>query len=314
MENNVSMRNYIGIDIGGTSIKYGIIDEKGHILHSFSDDANIDMYSIPLIERVKSIAKKIQKFAISNNIKIEGVGVSATGQVDKNTGTIIGTCGNIPGWIGTPVKASLREIFNKPIVVENDGNCAAIAEHWIGNGRKFDNLVMYTIGTGIGAGIIINDKLYSGHNGIAGEIGHMIIDSDEKKCTCGNYGCFEQYGSMIALIRKVNENNDLINIEDGKKLFELYKKGDRKIKRHVDEFIHFNAVGITNLVHIFNPEAIIIGGGVSNQKEVIIEPIKKKVLQMVMPAFSKDLVITTAKLGNKAGMIGAVKYLIDSIS
>lgn len=306
------MKKYIGMDIGGTSIKYGIFDEKGQILYCNVEKANIDDYKVPLLDQVKKVAKLIDVYAKENHHYIEGVGVSATGQVDKATGTIIGTCGNIPGWIGANLKKTLEAIFDKSVTVENDANCAAIAEHWIGRGRGYDNLIVYTIGTGIGAGIILNGQIYSGHLGIAGEIGHMIIDMHGRSCTCGNRGCFEQYGSTTALLKQANHMQMISKeVGSGLEFFERVNYHEEPLEKLLKQFVDFHATGITNLVHVLNPEAILIGGGVSSQDRALIEPIRKQTMQKLMPAFAKKLVIQSVQLDNNAGMIGAVKNHIN---
>lgn len=301
------MKKYIGIDIGGTTIKAGIVDEQGEIKYKL-----VKQSSIPLLDIVKKAAEEIKSHARDRGIIIEGVGVSAAGQIDNKDGVVIGDCGNIPDWAGTPLKKEIEDILNLDVVVENDANCAALAEHWLGNGQGYSDLIVYTIGTGIGGGIILGGKIFSGSTGIAGEIGHIVLEKGGRRCTCGNRGCFEQYGSMTALIREVKEaTGDQFKEVDGKIIFEEARKGNKEIARCINNFLDYNAAGIVSLLHIFNPRAIIIGGGVSRQGEAIIKPLEKKVREKAMPAFLKNVVITTAKLTNNAGIIGAVKNFID---
>ena len=305
------MKKYIGIDIGGTAIKAGIIDEKGQVLSKFQERSNVDNYQVPLIDLVKKVVGEVHQYAIINNFAPEGVGVSAAGQIDHKKGTVIGDCGNIPGWTGSHLKDEIGKIVNLNVTVENDANCAALAEHWIGNGQGLKNVIVYTIGTGIGAGIILEGKLFSGGIGIAGEIGHMVLQKDGKKCTCGNRGCFEQYGSMTALIRDVSkETGEQLGEIDGQMIFAEARKGNKKVAFCIDRFLEYNATAIVNLLHVFNPEAIIIGGGVSRQGEVILKPLNEKVRKKAMPTFLNNLVIRTAKFTNDAGIIGAVRNFI----
>ncbi|GAA0179895.1 ROK family protein [Clostridium sediminicola] len=306
------MKKYIGIDIGGTEIKAGIVNEEGKLLYKITRPSNINNYKIPLIDVIKNITNEINVYTMNNDICIEGVGVSAAGQIDNKNGVVIGTCGNIPGWKGTHIKSEMEKILHLDVIVENDANCAALAEHWIGNGKEYTNMIAYTIGTGIGGGIILDNKIFSGSNGIAGEIGHIVLEKDGEPCTCGNKGCFEQYGSMTALIKNVKKivGNQLNEI-NGKIIFEKAKEGNKEIAKCIDHFLDYNATGIVTLLHIFNPEAVIIGGGVSKQGEVIIQPLIKKVKEKAMPAFYENVVIKTAKLSNDAGMIGAVKNYMN---
>lgn len=305
------MKNYLGIDIGGTAIKAAVITEKGEILAKISVKANIDNYQVPLLTRVKKAVLEIKDLADKKDLEIEGIGVSAAGQIDNKNGMIIGDNGNIPDWKGTNLKKEIEKITGIKTTVENDANCAAAAEKWLGNAKDYSNSIVYTIGTGIGAGIIIDNKIFNGSRGIGGEIGHMIIDHQGRKCSCGNQGCFEQYASMTALIKDVEKNIKVQADINGKYIFSELKKGNQKIKKVVEDFLAYHATAIVSLLHIFNPEAVIIGGGVSAQKEHLIKPLEKLVREKAMPAYTENFVLKTAKLSNNAGMIGAVKNYLD---
>lgn len=306
------MKKYIGIDIGGTAIKIGLINENGEILFEQEYSVSRD-HSMLLIDVVVKSTYAF-KTACENDInQISGVGVSATGQIDGRAGIVIGTGGNISGWNQVNIKQVLEPIFNLPITVENDVNCAALGEHWIGSGKSFENVFVYTIGTGIGGAIIINNSLYSGACGIAGEFGHMSIHYDGQLCSCGANGCFERYGSMTALLKQVSYL-EKHTIRDGRQLFELLNTEKKsELMSILDEFIQYHSVAITNVLHLLNPEAVLIGGGVSSQEELLIQPIIKAVIQRAMPNFTKNLVIAPTQLGNRAGMIGAVKNLINHL-
>jgi glucokinase len=270
-----------------------------------------DITATRLIDVVIDSTHAFKTYCENMNYEISGVGVSATGQIDGKKGIVIGTGGNILGWDQVNIKLALEPLFKLPIIVENDVNCAAIGEHWIGSGQAFKNLFVYTIGTGIGGAIIINNSLYAGANGIAGEFGHMSIHHEGRLCSCGGSGCFEQYGSMTALIKSASHAIRQ-PVRDGRHLFELLKTdyGDR-LSPVIESFIHYHSVAITNVVHLLNPEAVIIGGGVSVQDKILIQPIIKAVQQRAMPNFTQNLVIAPTQLGNQAGMIGAVKNLLN---
>jgi len=305
------MKNYIGIDIGGTAIKIGLIGADGTIVMEQEFPVSGDIKTIRLIDVVISSSYAFKTYCKNMNYEVSGVGVSATGQIDGKNGVVIGTGGNILGWDQVNLKQTLEPIFNLPIIVENDVNCAAIGEHWIGSGKAFKDLFVYTIGTGIGGAIIINNLLYTGANGIAGEFGHMSIHHEGLLCSCGGSGCFEQYGSMTALIKRASH---VIQqpITDGRHLFELLKTNHGEMLTPVIEsFIHYHCVAITNVVHLLNPQAVLIGGGVSVQDEMLIQPMIKAVQKKAMPNFTQNLIITPTQLGNRAGMIGAVKNLLN---
>jgi glucokinase len=306
------MKKYIGIDIGGTAVKAGIIDSSGKIIKKITKKANINNYQIPLLEIAKNTAAEIYQLALDRDFKLEGVAVSAAGQIDSQRGIVIGDNGHIPEWKGSNLKKAINSVTNLKVEAANDANCAALAERWLGNGRGYNNLIVYTIGTGIGAGIIIDGKLLSGNRGIAGELGHMIIEQQGRKCSCGNRGCFEQYGSMTALIKEIKAQKIIKRADpDGRLIFQEAKSGNKKVKKYLEQFINYHAAAIISLLHIFNPESVIIGGGVSAQKEYLIEPIDEIIRRKAMPAYLEGFSLKTAGLQNDAGMIGAVKFFID---
>lgn len=310
---------YLGVDIGGTAVKIGIVSKIGEILKSLEYDVSFDNYETPIFETVK---KSIDKFLKDSNVEkkqIKGIGVSATGQVDMNTGTIIGVGGNIKNWLGTEIKKELENIYNIKTTVVNDANCMILGETFAGRAKGYKNIIGITIGTGVGGGIIVDSNILLGATGIAGEIGHFSINSSGIKCSCGNIGCYEKYASTTALVKNVkekykNKSSDNFQIEnvDGKIIFEQVKKGNKEIEEIVDKWIAQIGHGLVSLVHIFNPEIIIIGGGVSSQKELFIDKVKIYVEKNSMTKFSKNIKIKGAKLGNNAGIVGAVYYNINN--
>ena len=311
--------NYLGIDIGGTSVKIGLVNENGEVLKSNNYSVSFDNYNTPIFETVK---KSIKVFLQDNNIlenSLSGIGVSATGQVNSNYGVIVGVGGNIKNWCGTEIKKELEEIYKVKTTVINDANSMVIGEKWVGKAKGYNNVIGITIGTGVGGGIIIDSKILLGNIGIAGELGHFSIDANGKKCTCGNIGCYEQYASMTALIKEVIKEYDVISNllrkkEDinGKYIFEELDKGNIKIKEIVDKWIENIGKGLVSLTHIFNPEIILIGGAVSKQEDLFIEPLRKYVLSHVMERFGEILKLESGELGNNAGLVGAVYYNINN--
>lgn len=312
--------HYIGIDIGGTEVKIGLVTEKGTVLHRRQYSVSFDHYQTPILTSVlKAVDSFLAEFTLSTN-NLAGMGISATGQIDAVNGMVAGTCGNIPGWTGTPLKQTFQEKYCLPVTAVNDANCAALAEQWVGRARGISDAVILTIGTGVGGGIITGGKILLGSKGLAGEIGHLPINFRGSACTCGNHGCLEQYASMTALVRMVTqyyqEKDPLCPVEhpvNGKEIFQMIRDGDPSIQELTDQWIHYIACGITGLIHIFNPAAVLIGGGVSAQKELFIDPLRKKIQSMVMENFRKDLLIDSAMAGNDAGIIGAVWYLIQTM-
>ena len=309
--------SYLGVDIGGTAVKLGLVESNGNIIASNNYSVCFDNYETPIFETVK---KSIREFLKENNVEensLKGIGVSATGQVNSNTGVIIGVGGNIKNWCDTEIKKELEEIYKVKTTVINDANSMIIGEQWVGKARGYNNVIGITIGTGVGGGIIVDSKILLGNVGIAGELGHFSINANGKKCSCGNMGCYEQYASMTALVKEVIEKYHIIgNLpvkkEEvvGKCIFDELEKGNSKIKEIVDNWIENIGKGLVSLTHIFNPEIILLGGGVSKQEKLFIEPLREYVLNHVMKKFGENLKVEAAELGNNAGLVGAVYYNI----
>ena len=297
----------LAIDIGGTSVKMGLVDESGVIHAKGEASVDFDGYKTPILDTVLCEAKA---FLARENACVCGVGVSATGQVDDTTGVIIGTNGKIPGYEGSPIKAAFEREFGLEAHVLNDANAAALGECFAGRAKGVKNMLMVTLGTGVGGGIVLDGKIFTGTRGIAGELGHFTLYADGVPCPCGKRGCFESYASTTALVRLAKEaaREDHLN---GRIVFQRAQQGDERMRHVLDRWIDDIAAGLSGLVHIFNPQMILIGGGVSAQEELLMQPLKKRVLKTVMPRFAQGLSIERASLKNDAGLIGAAKFFID---
>lgn len=309
-----NMKKYLGVDIGGTAVKLGIVDEKGNVLEKTDYDVAFDNYETAIIDTVE---KGIAEFAGDRLSELSGIGVSATGQIDTKNGVVIGGCGYIPKWEGSPIKERFEAKFGLTTTVLNDATAVAVGEQWCGAATGIDNVVVMTIGTGVGGGIITDSRVLMGVRGLGGEIGHFTIKYDGIPCTCGNNGCFEKYASMTALANTVKADKALLNEislseseVNGRTIFEHLD--NEKIAKYVDDWMNCISAGLVGLVHIFNPEVIIIGGGISNEDELFIKPLRKKIISHAMPRLGEQLKVKAAKLGNKAGMVGAVAYFISS--
>lgn len=298
--------NYLAIDIGGTTAKIALLNKDGKVLILDKYQVNFDNYETPVLE---TVLKSVDIFIEENNIQnFNGICVSATGQIDVNKGIIIGTGGNIKNYDGSQIKIKLENKYKVKTTVINDANAAVLGELFLGRARGLKNVLMITIGTGVGGGIVVNGGILQGSLGIGGELGHFSINNRGKMCTCGNRGCYEKYASMNALIKRVDENLGIKNI-NGKEIFDKVTT-DKSISDIVDSWIDDIADGLVSLAHIFNPEIILLGGAVSEQKELFIDKLRKRVKSKVMPNFSLDLKIEAAELVNDAGLVGALYYYL----
>lgn len=313
----MSDKLYLGVDIGGTAAKLGLVDEEGRIISSVNEyPVKFDDYETPIIE---TVVKSVRHFMDENNknfAEIAGIGVSATGGINTKLGIVEGSAGHIKNWEGTNIRSRLESEFGVKTAVLNDANAAALGEMWKGAAIGKENVVVMTIGTGVGGGIIVDSKILLGRKGFAGEIGHIPVNVDGEDCSCGNKGCIEHYGSTSALVRNVKEaviSGEIKGIEagkvDGRLIFKEVAAGNDTVKKYVDEWISYISAALVGLVHIFNPEMIILGGGVSRQKELFVDRVKEKVIKSVMPNFAIGLSVEAAELGNDAGIIGAVRFI-----
>lgn len=288
--------NILAIDIGGTMIKYGLVSSGGEILSTDKIETEAEKGLENILNKIDNIFKRYKK---NNPV---GIAVSGTGQINGMIGKVIGGNPIIPNWIGTNLVKILEEKYNLPIVLENDVNCVALGEKWIGAGKDLSNFICLTIGTGIGGGIILNNQLFRGENFVAGEFGHILIKKGE----------FEQFASTTALIRLVKERTG--KTLNGKEIFDLEKKEIVEYQEVISKWIENLTDGLSSIVYCFNPANIILGGGVIGQGEPLINRIKNSLFKKIGPQFKEKLNIIQAKLGNNAGMIGASYLLLEKIN
>ena len=297
----------LAIDLGGTEVKMGRADRLGNLYETISASVSFDGYKTSLLE---TVLKTAETFLASWPEKPEGIAVSACGQVDSETGVVIGTNGNIPGYEGTQLKAALEKAFGVKTRALNDANAAVLGEAFTGRARGLRDVLMITLGTGVGGGVITGGRLLDGRRGIAGELGQFTLRADGPLCPCGKRGVFEYYASTTALVRQCAERTGREGL-NGKIIFGEIGQGNEVFRSVLEDWIRDIAEGLTSLVHLFNPEMILIGGGVSRQQKLLINPLRKAVLRRCMPRFAEGLQIESAELGNDAGMIGAVRFWLD---
>lgn len=313
---------YVGVDIGGTNTKVGIISRLGRVVNSSSFKTNAPVNASELIEQIASTINVLLQKERMTLDDIRGIGIGIPGVVNSDKGIIV-RAANL-GWTGVDFLALLKQKFSKVVRIDNDANCAAFAESKFGGGKEYENLIFITLGTGIGSGIILNGKLYEGNGCAGGECGHMIIKINGEDCPCGSKGCWERYASASALTRRTaqvaNENpksklNDVIkkyNNVSAVTAFEAARSGDVVAKKLVDEYIDYVNCGLINLTQIFHPQAFIIGGGVSNEGSNFIKPLQQRLNNFIMKNNIFPLVeVKKAILGNEAGMIGAACLVME---
>ena len=288
--------NILAIDIGGKMIKYGLVSSDGEILSTDKIETEAEKGLENILNKIDNIFKRYKE---NNPV---GIAVSGTGQINGMIGKVIGGNPIIPNWIGANLVKILEEKYNLPAILENDVNCVALGEKWIGAGKNLSNFICLTIGTGIGGGVILNNQLFRGENFVAGEFGHILIKKGE----------FEQFASTTALIRLVKERTG--KILNGKEIFDLEKKEIVEYQEVISEWIENLTDGLSSIIYCFNPANIILGGGVIGQGEPLINRIKNSLFKKIGSQFKEKLNIIQAKLGNNAGMIGASYLLLEKFN
>ena len=315
------MTKYIyGIDIGGTTVKMGLFDEKGDMLEKWeivTRKENNGENILPDI--VKSIKEKNTEKSIETD-DILGIGMGVPGPITED-GRVL-KCANL-GWGIFSVADEMSKLTGvEKVKVGNDANVAALGEQWRGGGRGFDNIVMVTLGTGVGGGIIMDGKILTGENGAAGEIGHITVNPKETlTCGCGCKGCLEQYSSATGVIRMAKERLEASDKPSelrkfaadeigGKEVFDAYKAGDELAAEAVNEFAIYIGMGLGNVASVVDTQAFVIGGGLSKNGPVVIDIVKEQYKKNVMFAL-KNTEFRLAELGNDAGMYGAVRMVLQ---
>lgn len=310
------MKYYIGIDLGGTNIKAGVVSEDFEIVSKASCKTNLPRPADAICKDMAKVALEAVDKAGLTIDQIEAVGIGTPGTANSEKGII--EYSNNLGFLDFHVVELMKTFIDKPCFVENDANAAAYGEYVAGAAKNAQNAVCITLGTGVGGGIIIDGKIYSGSNFAGAEIGHTVIDPNGPECTCGRKGCFEVFSSATGLIRMTREamladKSSVMwkmNEEDGKvsarTAFNAMRAGDKAGKEVVDKYIRYLACGITNTINIFQPDILCIGGGVCNEGDPLLLPLKDLVAKEVYTKNSaKNTEIVIAKLGNDAGIIGA---------
>jgi len=316
----------LGVDLGGTKIATALANAQGEILargySSTPAQAGPDAV-------INSILATIEKTISSGEIDLSqllGIGIAAAGIVDSDNGRVIFSP-NLPGWREVPLRDAVEQRFGIPAYLGNDANLAALGEWCFGVKKKVANLIYITVSTGIGGGIIADGKLYTGSCGAGGEIGHMVIDVSGPRCNCGSVGCWEALASGSALAREAvkqitkGANTSIIEFVDGdlskvdaKVVFLAAKQGDGLAKELISRLGYYFGIGLVNLVNIFNPELILIGGGVAKMGDLLLRPAIEVVKERAFATPANAVEIRPALLGDDSGVLGAVAFVLDNLA
>ncbi len=309
---------YLGVDLGGTTIKVGLVDENYKIIHSISGPTNRERSSEEVLKDMAMLCIEVMKKQGITEKDIHSIGIGSPGIASPEDGVIL-SASNL-NFDHVNVRDEIKKYIDTDIYVENDANAAALGEFICGAAKGEKNVVVVTLGTGVGGGLITDGKIIRGNFFGAGEIGHQVIQVvDGLPCGCGRKGCWEQYASATALIRQAREkvvnnpesliaknvkDNNLDNI-NAKLVFDSAKDGDKVANEVLDQYFKYIACGVTNMINILEPSMVVLGGGMSAQKTYLTDPVTKYVQDEMYGGLSLKTKITSAILGNDAGIIGA---------
>jgi len=310
----------IGIDVGGTNVKIALVDDKGSVLYSNSVPTRAEMGYEYTVNNIKQAIKDLMNE--SKCTDIQGIGFDFPGQIDYKNG-VVRLAPNIPGWVNIPIAQIIEDEFKIPTRIDNDVHCAALGELKFGAGRDCENFICMTVGTGIGSGIVINGKLVRGASNAAGELGHIKLEMNGGPlCGCGDFGCLEAYASGPSIVKMAEEyimggkSTKFREMANGSPITpfivsEAAKQGDPVAKRIFTIMGEYIGHGLTSVVNLLNPEKIIIGGGVADAGDILLDPIRETIKKRAMVVAGSAVEIVPAQLGNTAGVIGA-SLLIES--
>jgi len=305
---------YIGVDLGGTNIKAGAVSDRGEILKEQQISTEADQGSAHVLDRIVQLTQDI-----TEGSEIGGIGIGIPGQIDVNGG-ICHFAPNLPGWKEVSVTPAIREKLDCTVVVDNDANVAALGEFAYGAGRGSQHMLMVTLGTGVGGGLVLNGRIFRGFRDLAGEFGHMTVDYNGYTCSCGRKGCIEEYASIRGIVRMVQEQLDAgveSSLKDIEKLTprEIYHdavNGDKLAIEAFQQAGDYLGIALADVSNLLNIERVVVGGGIANAGNFILDAARARVQKDALPVAAQSVEIVKAKLGNSAGLVGAA-YLARSI-
>ena len=321
----VSERLVIGIDLGGTKIGTALVDSAGTIIAHDYQETHATEGQKAVIERMLDGARRVMAQARVNQSQVTAVGVVAPGPLDIEAGVVVAPP-NLPGWDRVPLKQLIEDALGITTFLENDANAAALGEYRFGAGRGTEHMIYVTVSTGVGGGLILDGRLYHGANGMAGEIGHITIMPYGPRCGCGNRGCLEALASGTAIARQARERvargvpTLIADLTGGdperitaKLIAEAASRGDVEAREILAEAMNYLGIGMANLVNLFNPELIVIGGGLTNIGEMLFGPVRRAIDRRAFRTPAQVVRVVQAELGDNVGVLGAAAVALGQI-
>ncbi|WP_430812928.1 MULTISPECIES: ROK family protein [unclassified Carboxylicivirga] len=304
----------IGIDLGGTNIKYAIVSDDGTIVIESIKPTQANEGRDVVVQNILNCCNELLEYAAAHQMEVSGVGVGSPGIIDN--GLVLGGAENLPEWESLPLGGILSRRLNLPVFVENDANMMGLAEVRFGAADNVDDAIFLTIGTGVGGAMVLNGELYGGHRNRGAELGHIVINPDGAICDCGTKGCLEAHASVTSLIRDYKDalaeaGHTLPDKIDGVHIMQNFRSGEACAQKALNQHMDYLAMGIASFINIFSPQKVIIGGGLSEAGDFYIDEVQKRTMKLAMKETSVFTQIVQARLGNKAGFIGAAALVFD---
>ncbi|HTP06379.1 MAG TPA: ROK family protein [Nitrospirota bacterium] len=311
-------RTVIGVDLGGTNLRTAIVNSDGVILDKRKEATQAVDGWMKVVARLIDNIKRQLEIGAQMGSKVFAVGVGAPGVILVDKGVVVKSP-NFPDWNNLPLKAELEKALNIPVFIENDANAAALGEKWRGAGQNIGSMIHLTLGTGVGGGIILDNKIWHGADGMAGEIGHMTLIPDGRQCGCGNTGCLEMYASARGIVQSFREELEKQKLHTAEalkevtseKVYQAAREGDAVARRVMKDMGRMLGIGIASLINIFNPERVVIGGGVKDAWPLFIGATHEEIMKRAFQVPAERTEIVPSSLGDDAGMVGAAAVALE---
>jgi len=294
----------IGVDLGGTNLRTALVSQNGEVVEKVKEPTRASDGHAKVVQRLIENIKAQQDSALRKGTTIAAVGVGAPGVIHADTGVVVKSP-NFPDWNNLPLKKELEAALALPVFIENDANAAALGELWRGAGQGITSMIFLTLGTGVGGGVVLDGRIWPGADGMAGEIGHMTILPDGRRCGCGNTGCLEMYASSRGIVMTYQERSARSTVITSEEIYQAARDGDVLAGDVMKDMGRLLGIGIANLINIFNPEMIVIGGGVKEAWPLFIEATREEIKKRAFEYPAARTQIVPSVLGDDAGMIGA---------
>lgn len=308
----------IGVDLGGTNLRSALLSVDGEILEKRKETTHASEGWKKVVARVVDTIMRQREIAAKRGLHVAAVGVGAPGVIRMDTGVVVKSP-NFPDWNNLPLRDALEEVLQLPVVIENDANAAALGEQWRGAGRGINSMILLTLGTGVGGGIVLANKIWEGADGMAGEVGHMTLVPDGRQCGCGNTGCLEMYASARGIVQSYREALGSMEYTPSSEMmtsahiYQAARDGEAIARKVLKAMGSMLGIGIANLINIFNPHMVVIGGGIKEAWEFFIGATHEEIMRRAFQVPAERTKIVPSLLGDDAGMIGAAAGALQRI-